>query len=250
MKIFISLLLFIFNIPFLQAQSDTVLSDVYKFYDIKSGDSKINMIKGNTTDIEDFRVDAFLIKPGKSFGENISRETLIIVKEGEVEAGIREKTKKLNPGSIAYIMPDEDYYLKNTGGNDAVIYQLLYKSRLSSGSETEKKENSSFLISWDELVYKPHERGGIRQYFENQTSMFKRFEMHVTTLNAGITSHEPHTHRAEEIVLMIDGNSEMQIGTEFKKGSAGDLFFLGADVPHALRNAGEKPCMYFAFQWE
>jgi (S)-ureidoglycine aminohydrolase len=80
--------------------------------------------------------------------------------------------------------------------------------------------------------------------------MSKRFEMHVTTLNEGLKSHDPHTHRAEEIVLMINGNSEMQIGENFYKGSVGDLFFLGSNIPHAIRNVGAGSCMYFAIQWE
>jgi len=80
--------------------------------------------------------------------------------------------------------------------------------------------------------------------------MSKRFEMHVTTLNVGIKSHEPHTHRAEEIVLMINGNTEMEIGNGLYKGTDGDLYFLGSNIPHAIKNIGTEPCMYFAIQWE
>ena len=87
-------------------------------------------------------------------------------------------------------------------------------------------------------------------FFEQGTAMSKRFEMHVTTLKEGIRSHDPHTHRAEEIVLMIEGNTEMQIGQTFVKGTNGDLYYLGSNVLHAIRNIDTKPCMYFAFQFE
>jgi (S)-ureidoglycine aminohydrolase len=80
--------------------------------------------------------------------------------------------------------------------------------------------------------------------------MMKRLEIHVTTLNAGLKSHEPHTHRAEEIVLMIEGNTEMQIGESFCKGKEGSIFFLGSNISHAIRNEGTKPCTYFAIQFE
>jgi (S)-ureidoglycine aminohydrolase len=74
--------------------------------------------------------------------------------------------------------------------------------------------------------------------------------MHVTTLKEGLKSHEPHTHRAEEIVLMIDNKTEMQIGDRFFKGGAGDIYYLGSNVPHAIRNDGKGTCTYFAFQFE
>jgi len=80
--------------------------------------------------------------------------------------------------------------------------------------------------------------------------MQKYFEIHVTTLKEGLRSHDPHTHRAEEIVLMIEGDTEMQIGEKFYKGKTGDFFYLGSNVLHAIRNEGTKSCMYFAIQFE
>ena len=74
--------------------------------------------------------------------------------------------------------------------------------------------------------------------------------MHVTTLNEGIKSHEPHTHRAEEIILVIDNKTEMQIGSDFYKGVTGDIYYVASNIAHAIRNDGVGPCMYFAFQFE
>ncbi|MDH3651366.1 MAG: cupin domain-containing protein [Saprospiraceae bacterium] len=49
---------------------------------------------------------------------------------------------------------------------------------------------------------------------------------------------------------MIQGSTEMEIGNEIHQTTRpGDLYFLGANVPHAIRNTGAAPCMYFAFQW-
>jgi (S)-ureidoglycine aminohydrolase len=77
-----------------------------------------------------------------------------------------------------------------------------------------------------------------------------KLDIHVTTLNTGLKSHDPHTHKAEEIVLMIDGNAEMQIADSFKKAGPGDLIYLGSNVSHAIRNDDTKPCMYYAIQWQ
>jgi (S)-ureidoglycine aminohydrolase len=42
----------------------------------------------------------------------------------------------------------------------------------------------------------------------------------------------------------------MQIGEKFFKGAEGDIYYLGSNVPHAIRNDGQGTCTYFAFQFE
>jgi (S)-ureidoglycine aminohydrolase len=122
---------------------------------------------------------------------------------------------------------------------------MKYRSR-----EPVRRTGRSFVKNWNKIAFKPHSKGGIRNYFELSTPMSERFEMHVTTLNEGLKSHEPHTHRAEEIVLVIDNKTEMQIGEKFYKGGPGDIYYLGSNVPHAIRNEGNGTCTYFAFQFE
>lgn len=104
------------------------------------------------------------------------------------------------------------------------------------------------MMDWEKVAFRAHDKGGIRNFFNRPTGMCRRLEMHVTTLNAGIKSHEPHIHRAAEMVLMVEGETEMQIGDQFFPGAAGDLFFLASNVPHAIRNTGSKPCVYYAIQ--
>jgi (S)-ureidoglycine aminohydrolase len=89
----------------------------------------------------------------------------------------------------------------------------------------------------------------VRQYFDIQTPNLNRFDIHVTTLNPGFKSHDPHTHKNEEIILMLDGNGEMQIGETHQKSNAGDVVFLNSMVLHNITNIGTIPCMYFAIQW-
>ena len=74
--------------------------------------------------------------------------------------------------------------------------------------------------------------------------------MHVTTLKEGLKSHEPHTHRAEEIVWILEGETEMQLGNEVVKTAVDGFYYLGSNVPHAIKNIGTKPATYFAFQFE
>jgi (S)-ureidoglycine aminohydrolase len=52
--------------------------------------------------------------------------------------------------------------------------------------------------------------------------MLEKFEMHLSTLNPGIKSHDPHTHSSDEIILMIKGYSQKQIGEAQLDASEGD----------------------------
>jgi (S)-ureidoglycine aminohydrolase len=47
----------------------------------------------------------------------------------------------------------------------------------------------------------------------------------------------------------MEGNAEMQIGTDHQKANAGDVVLLNSMVLHNLTNVGETPCLYFAIQW-
>jgi len=116
--------------------------------------------------------------------------------------------------------------------------------------ERGKTSGGSMIVDWNKIPFKPHGNGGIRNFFERPTAMSRRLEMHVSTLKPGLKSHEPHTHRAEEIVLMIDHTSEMQIGNKFYKGEPGSIYYLGSNMLHAIRNDGAEACTYFAFQFE
>lgn len=76
------------------------------------------------------------------------------------------------------------------------------------------------------------------------------YEMHVTNLNPGIKSHEPHTHAAAEIILMVKGKTQMEIGNQIYPAKAGDVYYAASNIPHAIRNLGDEQSMYFAFQWD
>jgi len=79
--------------------------------------------------------------------------------------------------------------------------------------------------------------------------LLKDLEMHVTTLNEGITSHEEHVHSNEEIILVIKGEVEESIdGTPHRMGP-GSLILLTDNVSHGIKNVGKGQCEYFAFKW-
>lgn len=180
----------------------------------------------------------------------VNEEHLLIVKSGTIEISFHDSTYIIPAGSIALLLPGEKYKVNNRGSSVADYYLMKYRSKLPPDPERGKNAGGSFVKDFDKIPFNLHDRGGVRNYFNRATAMSKRFEMHVTVLNAGLKSHEPHTHRAAEIILMIEGNTEMQIGQNFFKAKGGDLYFVESNLLHGIRNEGTTAAIYFAFQFE
>jgi (S)-ureidoglycine aminohydrolase len=162
---------------------------------------------------------------------------------------MKDSSWTLGAASVALLMPDEKYSIQ-AQADSCTFYAMKYRSKLPIDPQRGKTSGGSFVKDWKKIAFKPHTRGGGRSYFERPTAMCKRFEMHVTTLKEGLKSHDPHTHRAEEIVLVIDGQTEMELGNNLYKGTVGDIYYLGSNISHAIRNDGKGLCSYFAFQFE
>ncbi|MBA4410347.1 MAG: cupin domain-containing protein [Bacteroidota bacterium] len=234
-----------------------VESKVYSYSNarVEKTDSgeKRNLINGETTHLENFEIHTTTLLPGKApHGSQIHAdyEEIIFVKEGLLEVTVNEESKVMGPGSVALIMPGDKHGLENAGKSNATYYIIKYKSKQPLSVERGKTAGGSMLLDWDNIKFTPHDKGGIRRYFDRKSAMSDRIEMHVTTLNPAIKSHEPHIHEPAEIVIMMEGTTEMEIGEGIYLGQVGDVYFLGSNIPHAIRNTGSKPCMYLAFQWE
>jgi len=255
MKSVVFLILVLCNFSLL-AQKDTVESRVYVWDKLKVSKEdtreRRQIADGSGAALAYMEWHTTSIAPGTSphASHKHEEEELIIIKEGQVKVTITDSSTVLGPGSIALFIPGDEHGLFNAGTTRATYYVLRYKSKAPVDMERAKKAGGSFVVDWNNVLFRPHDKGGIRNYFERPTAMLKRFEMHITTLNAGLKSHEPHTHSAEEIVLLVDGNTEMQIAKSFQKANEKDLIYLSSNISHAIQNIGAKPATYFAFQWQ
>ncbi len=179
-----------------------------------------------------------------------NEERFFIVKNGPIAITLNKNPSViLDRGSVISVMPGDKVVLANEGDSPAGFYEMKYHSIKPVDAERGKKAGGSFIINWKDVAFKPTDKGGTRQFFDRQTAMLNRFDIHVTQLNEGFKSHDPHTHTNEEIILMLDGNAEMQIGTDHQKANPGDVVFLNSMVLHNLTNIGKTPCLYFAIQW-
>jgi (S)-ureidoglycine aminohydrolase len=210
------------------------------------------IIEGTTRDFSNVTVQGVTLyanQPSQP-AQQLEEEALLIIKTGQLTLTIGNKTKILGPGSVALIMPGDDHRLENKTADPLTYYVMRLTSNQMPDVDINKMAGGSFWVDWNEVPYTPHSKGGIRRMFDTGTVMTERFEMHVTTLNPGLWSHPPHQHRAAEILIMMENTAEEQIDGEMHSANAGDLIFLESNVPHAIKNTAQKPCTYFAFQFE
>jgi (S)-ureidoglycine aminohydrolase len=180
-----------------------------------------------------------------------TEEQLLIVRSGNLKLTLNDSTKTIGGGSVAVLMPGQSYTWQNGSSADScTFFMLSYRSKSAIDNDRGMRAGGSSVKDWNRIAFVPHDKGGIRRYFERPTAMCQRLEMHVTTLNEGLKSHDPHTHPAEEIVIVIEGETGMQIGKTLFKGGPGAVYYLGSNVAHAIRNDGAGPCTYFAFQFD
>ena len=237
-------------------QGDSLLSGVYEWKEpVNNGKilSSVVLFEGKVHDMEWLQMSAASLPSTKTNIEwrtPATEEHLLILKSGSLILQGNGKVDTISTGSIALLLPGEKWLLQNNQNVPTTFYLMKYRSKQKADEERGKTGGGSMIINWKNTTFKQHDKGGRRDFFERPTVMCKRMEMHVSTLNAGLKSHEPHTHRAEEIVLVTEGQTKMQIGDQFYDGKPGSIYYLGSNVPHAVQNSGETPCTYFAFQFE
>ena len=238
----------------LLAQEDSVAGGVYMYQNpvaVKNKISSAVIFKGSTADLSEVQMTSNVITAKKkiSLQHNASKECLLIVNAGTMLLSMKDSSWPLNKGSIALMMPGENCLLENTSNEPCEFYVMTYQSKLPVNPQRGVNAGGTTVIKWTDVAFTPHDKGGIRRFLDRPTAMLEKFEMHATTLKEGLKSHDPHTHRAAEIILMLDGNTEMQIDTNFYTANAGDMYYAPSNVPHAIRNTGKGDCMYLAFQF-
>lgn len=229
-------------------------STVYPWSDPVSVDgsafsSKL-LLKGETTHLQELAVEACVIGAGSELTATVpaDRERLILVKSGILRVRIGESDHAVERGSVAMLLPGQKYRLASEAGSE--FHLMTHRSKLPVDLQRGLDAGGSFVVDWKDLRFRAHAQGGRRDFFDHPTAMCEDFEMHATSLRGLIQSHPPHTHIVEEIILLIEGRTEMEVGGKTVRMSPGDLVFIDSTVRHGIRNLNETPSTYFAFQWK
>jgi len=251
-----AILLFVMTM-ILNENTTPVPSAVYRWkeFPVKMQETRESraIFEGSTTHLEYFEMHATTLFPGKmphSKHTHDKDDELILVREGQLKITTEKTSKVIGPGGIALIVPGEEHGLENIGESKAIYYIIKLRSKAPMDVERSINAGGTILIDRSDLTFNTHEKGGRWNYFDRPTASCDDFEMHATRLNPKLSSHAPHTHVQEEIILMLSGDAVMQIDGKKFETTTGDVIFLDSNVPHNITNTGEEPCEYFAFQWK
>lgn len=107
----------------------------------------------------------------------------------------------------------------------------------------------STVFDWNAMEVRKTAVGEGRQVVRSPTVTLDELEMHVTTLNPGQTSHPPHQHPNEELIIIRDGTVETLSRGEWKRLGPGSIIFNASNESHAIRNVGTGPTTYHVVNW-
>jgi len=108
----------------------------------------------------------------------------------------------------------------------------------------------SAAFDWNSIPVKQTAVGSTRSFFRAPTATLDELELHVTTLNPGQTSHPPHQHLNEELVIIKEGTIEALVQGEWKRVGEGSVIFNASNQLHGLRNVGTTPATYHVINWK
>ena len=177
-----------------------------------------------------------------------SAERFFIIKTGSFKVNLNDKEYLLEKGSVVFLLPGDKVSFFNTSEGESAFYEMISTSA-NANVERGQKSGTSFAMDFKTTVFKSHCKGGVRQLFDRPTVMMNRFDIHITTLNPRYNSHDPHVHKNEEIILMMDGVGDMFIATGPQRITTGDACYVESNVLHNITNVGNTPATYFAIQW-
>jgi len=118
-------------------------------------------------------------------------------------------------------------------------------ARADSKIETQQ----SALWDWESLTASATGVGQVRHVVRAPTATLDELEIHVTTLNPGQTSHPPHKHPNEELVILASGKLEASSNGKTRVLGPGSIIFNASNQLHGVRNVGDVPATYHVINW-
>ena len=101
-----------------------------------------------------------------------------------------------------------------------------------------------------EVSWKPH------RLFRGSTPSIARIGCHVSVLDTGCRPHPPHRHAEEEILLILDGETDLVLedardpeAVLRERVHRGTFAYYPTDFAHTIHNTSGRPVTYGIFKW-
>jgi quercetin dioxygenase-like cupin family protein len=135
---------------------------------------------------------------------------------------------------------------------DVIVALLTVAGTLAVASAAQQKPEvmHSRVFDWNTMTAKANDYGSSRAVVRAPTPTLEELEMHITTLNPGQTSHAPHQHANEELIIIREGTVETLSLGEWKRVGAGSIIFNASNELHGIRNVGSTPATYHVVNWK
>lgn len=120
---------------------------------------------------------------------------------------------------------------------------------LAAGHAPSQTQLGPATFDWKAMQPVATPTGEVRSLYKGPTATLPELEMHVTTLNPGATSHPPHQHANEELVIIRAGTVATLSGGKWVRLGPGSVIFNASNSLHGLRNVGATPAVYHVINW-
>jgi XRE family transcriptional regulator, regulator of sulfur utilization len=107
----------------------------------------------------------------------------------------------------------------------------------------------STVFDWSSFPVRTTDVGLSRSVVRQPTATLDELEMHVTTLNPGLSSHAPHRHTNEELLILKEGTLEALVDGQWKRVEPGSIVFQASNSCHGVRNIGKTQATYHIVNW-
>ncbi|WP_435006280.1 cupin domain-containing protein [Tundrisphaera lichenicola] len=91
--------------------------------------------------------------------------------------------------------------------------------------------------------------GKLGIYLAGDTPESTNFVTGRLVLDAGKTPHPPHTHPEEEIMVIEQGNGEIEVDGKITEVGPGSVMYTTPNVPHGIVNTGKTPIIFYFIKW-
>ena len=134
---------------------------------------------------------------------------------------------------------------------DVMIGLLAMPSALNAVVHAEDGQHimGPTVFNWKDMKPVKTATGEVRSLCKSPTATVNQLEMHVTTLNPGQTSHPPHRHVNEELIIIREGDCETLSDGKWVEVGPGSVVFNASNSLHGFRNIGGTTAVYHVINW-
>lgn len=111
----------------------------------------------------------------------------------------------------------------------------------------------AWVRSFDPPALSDVEGWTVRFLFNQPTTVVKRLDCHVSTLQPGVAPHPPHRHEAEELLIALSGKLEVVRANQQPLTTEtilpGQMVYHSSDSVHTVQAANSGPASYLVLKW-